>query len=146
MARRHRFIIDTGKRLEAPYDTIVYQMEPRVFMLLAKGYLDTSYASVDEVMSDLDLGEEAARHLFSLHDVYSVLSEECLRRRGFPWPTDQELLEAAMPYWKPKEPGCRTLSASERRHRFVQVTQQMNNSHQEEFEQPIGSESEYEGV
>jgi hypothetical protein len=96
IARRHRFITDTGETLPPPYETIVYQMEPRIFMLLAKGYLDTSYASVEEVMEDLGFTEKTAHILFFQHDVLSRFMEK--HPDGG---TDDQYLEMAKPYWRP---------------------------------------------
>ncbi len=96
VARRHRFITDTGETLPPPYETIVYQMEPRIFMLLAKGYLDTSYASVEEVMKDLGFSELTAHLIFFKHDVLSRFYEK--HRDGG---TDEEYFEMCKPYWRP---------------------------------------------
>jgi hypothetical protein len=101
IARRHRFIIDTGERLPAPYDTIVYKMEWRVFAMLAKGYLDTFYGSVEEIMSDLGFNEETARLLHFQQDILAVMHQkaEWQKRRV----SDEELIEAAQGYWEPRK-------------------------------------------
>ena len=96
IARRHRFITDRGEKLPAPYDTIVYQMGPWVFMLLAKGYLDTSYSCVEEVMEDLGISELTAHLIFFKHDVLSRFLEK--HRDGR---TDEEYLAVSKLYWRP---------------------------------------------
>lgn len=135
IARRHRFITDTGETLPPPYETIVYQMEPRVFMLLAKGYLDTSYASVEEVMEDLGFSELTAHLIFFKHDVLSRFYEK--HPDGG---TDDQYLKMAKPYWRPGlfnsrsigtpwewRPGCdQNAYAAMKRALFLKVCKQMD--------------------
>lgn len=96
IARRYRFIIDTGERLPAPYDTIVYKMDPMVFLRLKNRIFDVYYASVEEVMADLDLDCETAALLHFDHDVRWPIVQPLLQQTSralkghCEFPTDEE--------------------------------------------------------
>jgi hypothetical protein len=98
IARRHRFLIDTGERLPAPYDTIMYMMDPWVFFRLQYGYLDTYYATVDDVMDDLGFDFETAAILHFQHDIY-----EPAMRKLCPRPT------ATLPTWEEEDATLKKL-------------------------------------
>lgn len=131
IARRHRFLIDTGERLPAPYDTIVYKMDPWVFLRLRKGYLDTYYGSVEEVMADLDFDEETAALLHWQHDIYEPAMRALWPRPNSPYPS-AEVEDAAVKkiinhpdfYWREKPAHC-WFTPAQRRAAFLKVQMDM---------------------
>jgi hypothetical protein len=134
IARRHRFIVDTGERLPAPYDTIMYKMDALVFLRLAKGYLDTYYSSADEVMGNMGFeGESAGETADLLHfqlDIIDVLYAKAWREHRYP--TDEELLKAAHAWWRPRL--RRQWTAAQRRSAFLTVAAKMGLDEPKSFE------------
>jgi hypothetical protein len=131
VARRHRFMVDTGARLPAPYDTIVYQMEPRVFRKLAHGYLDTSYGSIEAIRGDLDLDYEQAARLYFEHEVRRIFmndrdypDDEEWYRRVMKFPQGPEAMGALMESRR-LAPETAGWTASQRRNAFVRVGKEM---------------------
>jgi hypothetical protein len=121
IARRHRFLVDTGERLPAPYDTIVYKMNWQIFCLLRQGMLDTYYGSVEEIMKDLDLSAETAALLHFQQDILSVLHQKADWQKLVV--EDEEVLAAAQEYWRPR--GKKMMTARERREAFMHVQMQL---------------------
>lgn len=131
IARRHRFLIDTGEKLPAPYDTTVYKMDPYVFLRLQKGYLDTYYASVEEVMADLDFDEETAALLHWMHDIYEPAMRKLWPRYSSPYPTEEQndavcrkLINHPDFYWREPSPTL-WWTAAQKRTAFLKVGYEM---------------------